>query len=149
MSVLDPFEVYEIEVWPLPQFEQSLGGDPEAKKHLDALEYLIFQNALKNSKFGAILNEIEPKKPAIKVSQPESTRRSVVSDEVYKIRSHPDFRIARRAATIARLAQRISERQVQIGLRHTLVIQSKRLLWLAERRFSNLLGKPTDENTRK
>lgn len=146
MSVLDPFEVYEIEVWPLPQFEKSSRSDLAAKKHLDALEYLIFQNALKNSEFSAILNEIEPKKSEVKVSQPKSFRRAVVSDEVYKIRSHPDFRIARRASTIARLAQRISERQVQVGLRQTLVTQAKRLLWLAERRSSNLSDKTKDQN---
>ena len=41
MSVLDPFEVFEIEVWPLPQFQDSNRADMAARQHLDALERLI------------------------------------------------------------------------------------------------------------
>ncbi len=138
MSVLDPFEVYEIEVWPLPEFQNVGGKDKNAKDALDALEYKIHQLALQNSQFGAVLNEKEPPTPtkAIKISN--SYRQRIVSDEVHAIRSHPDFRIARRALVIARLAQVISERKVQGGLRRVLLTQAKRLQWLAERRFTAL-----------
>ena len=145
MSVLDPFEVYEIEVWPLPQFDGlTKKRDPDqyrqACKHLDALEFAIFEKAIVESEFKAILNEKDPPTPRVSVPIPESFRAKVVSDEVYKIRSHPDYRIARRALTLARLAQVISERQVQSGLRRTLLTQAKRLQWLAQRRFEHTVG---------
>ena len=153
MSVLDPFEVYEIEVWPLPQF----GGltkkrDPDryrdACEHLDALEFAIFEKAIVESEFKAILNEKDPPTPKVSVPIPESFRGKVVSDEVYKIRSHPDYRIARRAFTLARLAQVISERQVQRGLRKALLTQAKRLQWLAQRRFEHATGSNKSHRTR-
>lgn len=145
MSVLDPFEVYEIEVWPLPQFDGlTKKRDPdqyrEACIHLDALEFAIFEKAIVESEFKAILNEKDPPTPKVSIPVPESFREKVVSDEVYKIRSHPDYRIARRALTLARLAQVISERQVQSGLRRTLLTQAKRLQWLAQRRFEHVTG---------
>lgn len=141
MSVLDPFEVYEIEVWPLPQFQNTSGKEKiAAKAHLDALEDLIYQRELKASTFGAVLNEKDPPAPTMTVEAPPSFRQRVVSDEVYAIRYHPDFRIARRALIIARLAQVISERKVQGGLRRVLLTQAKRLQWLADRRYSGLGG---------
>jgi hypothetical protein len=141
MSVLDPFEVYEIEVWPLPQFQNISGKEKiAAKTHLDALEDLIYQRELKASTFGAVLNEKDPPAPTMTVEAPPSFRQRVVSDEVYAIRYHPDFRIARRALIIARLAQVISERKVQGGLRRVLLTQAKRLQWLADRRYSGLGG---------
>lgn len=139
MSVLDPFEVLEIEVWPLPQF-QGTPRDPHAKANLDALEYAIYQRALNDSKFGVVLNEKDPPAPSVAVSIPKSYRKRVVSDQVHSIRSHPDFRIARRALVVARLAQVISERKVQGGLRRVLLAQAKRLQWLAERRYEALGG---------
>lgn len=141
MSVLDPFEVFEIEVWPLPQFQKTNGKDKEyAKVYLDALENLVYRKALKSSKFEAVLNEKDPPNPTLRVKEPSSFRQSVVSEDVYAIRSHPDFRIARRAMIIARLAQVISERKVQGGLRRVLLTQAKRLQWLAERRYVALGG---------
>lgn len=142
MSVLDPFEVYEIQVWPLPQYDGlTKKKDPSsyagACNHLDALEYLVFENSIKKSHFKAVLNEKDPPSPAIEIEEPESFRQVIVSDAVHEIRKHPDFRIARRAQILARLAQVISERQVQSGLRRTLLTQAKRLQWLADRRFHN------------
>lgn len=142
MSVLDPFEVYEIEVWPLPQFDElTKKKNPveylAACEHLNALEYVIFEKAIVESEFKAILNEKDPPTPKEGAPIPESYRAKVVSDGVYKIRSHPDYRIARRALILARLAQVISERQVQTGLRKTLLTQAKRLQWLAQRRFDH------------
>lgn len=142
MSVLDPFEVYEIEVWPLPEFQKKLSKKEKvaAKAHLNALESLVYNNAIKKSKFKAILNEKDPPPSNVEVTLPKSFRAKIVSDEVYRLRSHPDFRIARRALIISRLAQVISERKVQGGLRRVLVTQAKRLQWLSDRRYVGLGG---------
>lgn len=140
MSVLDPFEVFEIEVWPLPEFQEVSGKDIEARRHLDALERLITTNAITGSKFKAILNEKDPPPGDFQVEPPKSFRARIVSDRVYAIRSHPDFRIARRALIISRLAQVISERKVQGGLRRVMLAQAKRLQWLADRRYEALGG---------
>jgi hypothetical protein len=151
MSVLDPFEVYEIEVWPLPQFDDVTKKKcpkeyKQACDHLDALEYAIFEKAIVESEFKAILNEKDPPTPKVGVPIPDSYRAKVVSDSVFNIRSHPDFRIARRALILARLAQVISERQVQSGLRRTLLTQAKRLQWLAQRRYDHTSGNNEEAN---
>jgi hypothetical protein len=140
MSVLDPFEVYEIEVWPLLQFQKTDSRDKNAKAHLDALERLIYEKALNTSQFSAVLNEKDPPATSMSIDAPPSFRGCIVSDEVYKIRSHLDYRLARRALIIARLAQVISERKVQGGLRRVLLRQAKRLQYLAERRYLELGG---------
>ena len=146
MSVLDPFEVYEIQVWPLPKYQEVSGKSKkapafvEAKAHLDALEDLIYQQAIEQSQFKAVLNEKDPPTPTVKIEEPDSLRVRIVSDDVHDIRSHPDFRNARRALIISRLAQVIAERKVQGGLRRTLLTQAKRLQWLAERRYRALGG---------
>ena len=53
-------------------------------------------------------------------------------------RKHADVRIARRAGTIASLAKVISERDVSVGLRRTLLTQARRLERLAETRLDEL-----------
>ncbi len=140
MSVLDPFEVFEIEVWPLPQFQESNRSDLAARQHLDALERLITERAVEHSQFKAILNEKDPPPGMLTVEAPPSFRGRIVSERVHELRSHPDFRIARRALIISRLAQVISERKVQGGLRRVLLVQAKRLQWLASRRYEALGG---------
>lgn len=145
MSVLDPFEVFEVEVWPLPHFQKTGAKDVDAKAHLDALEDLVYQEAIHSSIFKAVLNEKDPPAPTVTVTKPPSLRYRLVSDEVHKIRSHPDFRIARRALIISRLAQVISERKVQGGLRRVLLTQAMRLQWLAERRYVALGGEASVE----
>ncbi len=140
MSVLDPFEVFEIEVWPLPQFEASNRSDLAARQHLDALERIITERAVERSQFKAILNEKDPPPGALAVDIPPSYRGRIVSERVYELRAHPDFRIARRALILARLAQVISERKVQGGLRRVLLTQAKRLQWLSARRYEALGG---------
>ena len=137
MNVLDPFEVYRIVVHPLPQLEGRSASDPEAKKILDALERKIYDQAIHNSKFNAILNEKEPPTAQVEVVVPASFEGVIISDEVRRIREHPDIRIARRTQTISRLAQVISERKVQKGLRRVLHTQAKRLEWLVARRLEN------------
>lgn len=137
MNVLDPFEVYKIVVYPLPQLEGRAASDSEAKKILDALEHKVYSQAIHDSEFSAILNEKEPPTPQVDVEVPTSFEGIIVSDEVKRIREHPDIRIARRTQTISRLAQVISERKVQKGLRKVLLIQAKRIEWLAQRRLEN------------
>ena len=143
MSVLDPFEVLEIQVWPLPQFQATANSDPEARQHLDALERLVTGECVARSQFKAILNEKDPPPGKLVVEAPPSVRGRIVSDKVYELRSHPDTRIARRALIISRLAQVISERKVQGGLRRVLLTQAKRLQWLADRRYEALGGAET------
>jgi hypothetical protein len=135
MNVLDPFEVCHIEVWPLPQFQNTAGKDSDAKEHLNALEYAVFQKLLSQSHFGAILNEKDPHAPRVEIEIPPSYKEKIVTDEVSALRDHPDLRIARRAMILARLAQVICERKVQRGLRKVLLTQAKRLQWLSERRY--------------
>lgn len=142
MNVLDPFEVLEIEVWPLPQFEGRSTKDQEANRYLNSLEAAVYRQALRGSRFGAVLNEKPPPACSLVVELPNSFRARVVADEVFAIRAHPDHRIARRAQVISRLAQVIAERKVQDGLRRTLLVQARRLEWLAERRLR--LGNPLD-----
>jgi hypothetical protein len=148
MSVLDPFEVFEIEVYPLPEYESVNSKHKnflDAKRHLDAIEYHVHHQAIRQSKFGAILNEKDPPKPLKKYPIPKSIKGQVVSKQVLELRGHPDTRTARRAHIIARLAQTIAERQVQAGLRRTLVTQAERLKWLANERFKQLGGQSAVE----
>jgi len=140
MSVLDPFEVFEIEVWPLPHLQDAPRTDAAARQHLDALERLITERAIENSQFKAILNEKDPPPGRMAVEAPTSVRGRIVSERVFELRSHPDFRLARRALILSRLAQVISERKVQGGLRRVLLTQAKRLQWLAARRYEALGG---------
>jgi hypothetical protein len=143
MSVLDPFEVFEIEVWPLPHLQAAPRTDIAARQHLDALERLITDQAIANSQFKAILNEKDPPPGRLTVEAPPSARGRIVSDQVFELRSHPDFRLARRALILSRLAQVIAERKVQGGLRRVLLTQAKRLQWLASRRYEALGGAAT------
>jgi len=145
MNVLDSFEVRFIEVWPLPEHQSRNSDDQEARTYLNSLEYSVFQHALEQSRFTAILNEKEPNSTQ-RVQLPASHRGTIVSGRVLEIRGHPDIRIARRAATLARLAQVVSERQVQSGLRKTLLTQARRMQWLAERRYSEVLTTGAADN---
>jgi hypothetical protein len=111
-----------------------------AGQHLDALERLITQQAVEKSGFKAILNEKDPPAGVLSVEVPPSFRARIISERVHDLRSHPDSRIARRALIISRLAQVISERKVQGGLRRVLLAQAKRLQWLAQRRYEALGG---------
>lgn len=139
MNVLDPFEVAEIEMWPLWDLQGKKKSDPEVKAILPAAEYTAYQRLVAASQFGAMLNEkdIAPAKP---IELPESIRRRIIPDSIYTLRKHPDTRIARRASTIAALARVISERQVSKGLRRTLVTQARRLERLAGDRLGEVPG---------
>lgn len=132
MNVLDPFEVAEIEVWPL--YPEEIRGDIGTA--LNAIEYSVFQKVLKASQLGAVLNEKDiPETRQVKL--PQSYRSRIIPEVLYELRKHPDTRIARRASTIANLARVISERNVSKGLRRTLLTQAQRLERLAAKRLAD------------
>ena len=132
MNVLDPFEVAEIEMWSFWGLEGSL-----VKGTLNSAEFTVYRMMLEDSAFGAVLNEA-PVAPAPTIDMPPSVRKRIVPSPIFERRLHPDVRVARRATTIAKLAQVISERQVKPGLRNTLLTQARRLEYLAARRLEEL-----------
>jgi hypothetical protein len=138
MSVLDPFEVCDVEVWPLPRLEGRPVNDERVVSTLNAVEAAVYLKLLEASKFGAVLNEKVPVS-SMQIDPPPSVRGRIVSAAIMEIRSHPDIRLARRAATLARLAQIISERKVAAGLRRVLLVQARRLESLAARRLEPFL----------
>ena len=132
MRVLDPFEVAEIEMWPF----WDLDGLPqsEIKETLQKAEFTVYQAALQDSQFNAVLNEGEIP-AADTITLPESVRGTILPVGSRRQREHPDIRLARRARTIADLARVISERRVGAGIRRTLWIQAQRLEFLAKNRL--------------
>lgn len=140
MSVLDPFEVAEIRVWPL-----ELDHLPKKEKlhYINRAEFTLFQQVVAESKLQAVLNEKQPKELPL-VELPKSYSRRIIPEKLYPARKHPDVRIARRASTIANLARVISERKVSPGLRRTLLTQARRLEKLAADRLKDFKGLPDD-----
>lgn len=139
--VLDPFEVLEIEVWPMPDVAASPAA--EKKVIVNQTEYAVFMKALAESQFSAVLNEGEIKATGA-IELPRSYRGRIIPEELYEIRKHPDVRLARRAMTIASLARLISERQVKKGLRTTLLVQCQRLEALASARLADFHDEPDE-----
>lgn len=139
MNVLDPFEVLEIEMWPLHHLEGTRTSDGDVGQVLNAAEWTVYKRLLSGSRFGAVLNEKEIS-PTEEIELPSSVRGRIIPDEIYEFRKHADIRIARRANTIAALSRVISERLVSKGLRRTLATQAKRLEDLSARRFEEVEG---------
>ena len=145
MSVLDPFEVRTIKVWPLPEYQDAKGKPSqnsaarEAADRLNALERTIFDRVIGQSRFGRILNEKDPPNVAACPAELEISG-EIVGGAVLADREHPDIRIARRAMTISRLAHIIASRSVKPGLRRALLTQANRLQFLANERFSAFGG---------
>ena len=142
MNVLDPFEVCEIRVWPL---NVSAIPEEERRDYLDRAEFTVFQKVIAESKIGAILNEKPPRQTQV-IELPKSYGRRIIPADIFPERQHPDIRLARRAATIASLDRRISERSVKRGLRTTLLVQAKRLERLAEARLNDFPEGAEDED---
>lgn len=143
MNVLDPYEVADVEVYPFYELERRRNDEPpesyrdRMKTRLAAAEYTVFQRVLAGSELKAVLNEGDiPERPSVDLPQP--VRGRIVPDDLYEVRKHADVRIARRAGTIARLAKVISERDVSMGLRRTLLTQARRLERLARRRLGEM-----------
>lgn len=128
MSVLDPFEVAEVEMWPF--WEEP---DDEV---LDRAEYTVYCQALEQSKFGTVLNEVVPHETE-KICLPDSMRLRILAHEPQDEREHPDIRLARRAQAMANLARVIGERKVRSGIRRTLWAQARRLETLAKERLDS------------
>ncbi len=144
MSVLDPFEVLDIKMWPLWHLEEvkavSKAEKKERTRRVNAAERVVFNEVLKASTYGAVLNEkdIEDAGKADPLPTPVEAR--IIPDELIPQRRHPDVRIARRANTISNLAKVISERNPSKGLRRTLVTQARRLERLAADRHGEVAG---------
>ena len=140
MHVLDPFEVAEIEMWPFWELSGPTTGITTASQELLArAEFTVYQLALERSMFGATLNEVGiPSMDVIEL--PPSIRQFILEPALRKIRMHPDLRIARPAQTFAELARVVSERQVTVNLRTTLLVQAQRLEHLARTRLHEIQG---------
>lgn len=89
MSVLDPFEVAEIEMW--PYWDLDFAGKAAVKIAHDRAEYTVYLQALRESRFGVVLNEKEIK-PTDETDLPKSIRVSVLPAQLRKSREHPDVR---------------------------------------------------------
>ena len=135
MSVLDPFEVAEIEMWPFWDLEALANG--EAKETLNRAEFTVYCMALERSEFNAVLNEGEIPETDL-ITLPGSIRSPILPLGSRQQKEHPDVRLARRARTIANLTRIISERRVRRGIRRTLKVQAQRLEFLASKRLEEL-----------
>lgn len=133
MNVLDPFEVAEIEMWPFWELEND-ASQQEVKNILNRAEYTVYRRAIRDSEFDVILNENDIRR-AKTIKLPKSIRGTILPDDARHEREHPDVRTARRARTIANLANVISERKVKVGIRRTLWAQAQRLEKLAHNRL--------------
>jgi hypothetical protein len=148
MRILDIFEVAQMELWPLWQYQditRRKSGPARfnaAQAILDQVEYSAYLAAIAASRFKAILNEkIPPVSPLIAL--PPSACFELVSAETRTQLGHPDIRIARRAETLSRLAAVAHERgEVSDGLRRVLVIQAVRLAYLSAVRLAYVQGRP-------
>ena len=140
MSVLDPFEVCFVSVWPLPSLQEVDGRSQTVVTGLNSLEHSVFEQLRGKGKYPILLNEKDPpSSDSVLIGNPIFGK--ILPDSLIEVRGHPDVRIARRALTISRLAQVISERELRgTGLRRALVVQAMRLQLLAESRFADTGG---------
>ena len=142
MHVLDPMEVARVQVWPFWDLE---GVPLDVKRpRLNAAEYTVFELLSQESRVSKLLNEAAPT-PVDRIELPASYSGAIISAELQTRLGHADERIARRAATMANLAQVVRERDVSLGLRQTLVTQAERLQNLARRRFDEVVGQTPPE----
>jgi hypothetical protein len=138
--ILDPFEVAEMELWPLESARHLPA--PEKRAAIDSLEYSVYLTAIETSKYRAILNEKIPPVSTRLPELPRSYRFPLVLPEMREEREHPDVRIARRAETLSRVAAVANERgEVSAGLRRVIVIQAVRLADLAAGRLAYAEGR--------
>jgi hypothetical protein len=141
--ILDPFEVAFVQLWsvsgvadaPSQKKPGEVAGAAEKKKLLDPFEYTVYKQLEAASKFHAVLNEGVIHPTELVDPLPEPVGDKIIPDELWEERKHADVRIARRASTISRLSQMISEREVSGGMRRTLLLQAQRLEWLARERM--------------
>jgi hypothetical protein len=134
MSVLDPVEVAEVELWP---FDIKGKSKEDIEQTLTSAEFTAKKKVIEASKLGFVLNEKDIP-TAEEIQLPKSYRHRIVPSPIYEARQNPDIRIAQRAATIADLAKIIVERKVNKGLRRTLHLQAVRLQTLAKERLDQI-----------
>lgn len=137
--ILDPFEVAKVSMWPYEQVADR--PKRELAELVNQLEYSVYVDAIRNSKYSAILNE---KIPPIseEVELPPNFSFDLVPEGMREDREHPDVRIARRAENLSRLSAVAHERgEVSPGLRRVIVIQAVRLADLAAARLSYVEGR--------
>ncbi|MGO8951043.1 MAG: GIY-YIG nuclease family protein [Ktedonobacterales bacterium] len=142
--ILDPFEVAFVSMWSIPDIATAKvpPGWPKAaaayrRQLLEPYEFTVYKQLEAGSQFDAVLNEGVIKETAL-AELPEPVHGRIIPAELWEDRKHPDVRIARRASTISRLSQMVSEREVSAGMRRTLLLQARRLEWLTERRVREL-----------
>ena len=153
--ILDPFEVADVEMWSVSGVKGAVDPENDTKplsvsqkrRMLEPFEYSVYSILERQSMFRAVLNE-GVIKPSALVVPPVSVRGRIVPDELWEERKHSDVRIARRASTISRLSQMISEREVSGGMRRTLLLQAKRLAWLADDRIREIGAQLPDDEDR-
>ncbi|MEU9708362.1 GIY-YIG nuclease family protein [Streptomyces sp. NPDC047967] len=140
MGFLDVQEVAEMELWPLWDLQET--ERRTAVELLRRAEGEVYLRAAQQSRFGALLNERAPER-AERVALPPSRRFALVDEQTRSEQGHADLRIARRAATAARLASLIVERgSVSDGARRALLLQSARLTHLAATHLAYVQGRP-------
>jgi hypothetical protein len=142
MHVLDPMEVARVEVWPFRELAEV--SKQERKSILNRAEFTVFSKLAGRARVSKLLNEKEPM-DAETLDLPESLAADIVPEDVKARLGHADERIARRAATIANLAQVVRERDVSVGLRGTLVTQAERLELLAKLRLQEVVAETPAE----
>ncbi|MGV0081741.1 GIY-YIG nuclease family protein [Mycobacterium colombiense] len=138
--ILDPFEVAEMELYPL-EYLRSESSRAVKQAKINAIEYSVYVRAIQESKYKAILNEkIPPVSDPVEL--PPHRRFNLIPKGMREDREHPDVRIARRAETLARVAAVAHERgEVSAGLRRVIVIQAVRLADLAAARLAYAEGR--------
>ncbi len=139
-GLLDVQEVAEMELWPLWDVD---GRDRRAAAGpLRRLEREVYLRAVETSRFGALLNEEVPA-AAERTALPPSRRFALVDEQTRSEQGHADLRIARRAATVARLSSLFVERgSVSDGARRALVLQAARLTHLTAAHLAYVQGRP-------
>ncbi|GAA1454877.1 hypothetical protein GCM10009618_21990 [Nesterenkonia lacusekhoensis] len=126
-------------MWPYEQMADR--PKKELTQLVNQLEYSVYVDAIRNSKYSAILNE---KIPPIseEVELPPNCSFDLVPEGMREDREHPDVRIARRAENLSRLSAVAHERgEVSPGLRRVIVIHAVRLADLAAARLSYVEGR--------
>jgi hypothetical protein len=143
--ILDPFEVAEVAMWSVPAVAVAKNPNKpneaattaQKKKLLNPYEYTVYKQLEADSRFHAVLNE-GTIQPTELVELPQPVRGRIIPEGLWEDRKHNDVRIARRAAIISRLSQMIAEREVSGGMRRTLLLQARRLAWLAAQRIREI-----------
>lgn len=146
MRVLDVAEVAEVELWPLWHLQDTPSTNflknTSLRRELNSVEYTVYVQAVSQSNFGILLNEQIPAAERM-VELPPSGRFQLADTSLRYERGNTQVRIARRAETLARLANTVLDRgHVSDGLRRALVVQAARLVQLAASHLAHATGSP-------